>query len=65
MLGVKAIAFESNVPLPRRRDVPSVWLMFQPPFEKFDVVIEAPPEPASVVVVRTVKLFAPVPSEPL
>ena len=65
VLGVKVNAFESNVPLPGVVDVPPVWLMFEPPSEKFDVVIEAPPEPASVVAARSVKLFAPVPSEPL
>src|SRR5664279_3076894 len=65
VVGVNVKVFESNVPVPGLVDVPSVWVMFEPPSAKLEVVIEAPPEPASVVAARRVKLFAPVPSEPL
>ena len=39
--------------------MPAVWVMFEPPLAKLEVVIESPPEPPSVVVARSVKLFAP------
>ena len=65
VLGVKVKLFESKVPVPGVVDVPAAWVMLEPPLAKLEVVIESPPEPPSVVAARRVKLFAPVPSEPL
>ena len=65
VVGVKVKALVSNVPLPGVVVAASVWLMFEPPLAKLDVVIEAPPEPVSVTAARSVKLCAPLPREPL